>query len=107
MDVNDPAFLAPKCMKEAFDHCFAADACPRTEQDYFNCAFLSLAESYRVAISELEENLNRKFHELYIVGGGAKNEYLNQLTEKACGLKVVALPIEATAIGNLKIQEEL
>ena len=35
---------------------------------------------------------------------GAKNGYLNDLTEKATGKKVVALPIEATAIGNMMIQ---
>jgi rhamnulokinase len=38
------------------------------------------------------------------VGGGAKNAFLNALTEKASGKRVIALPIEATAIGNLKIQ---
>ncbi|MBO7385050.1 MAG: hypothetical protein J6U63_01760, partial [Clostridia bacterium] len=40
----------------------------------------------------------------YIVGGGAKNGYLNRLTEEATGKRVIALPIEATAIGNLAIQ---
>ena len=38
------------------------------------------------------------------MGGGAKNAFLNELTEKATGKQVVALPIEATALGNLKIQ---
>ena len=47
------------------------------------------------------------YDQLYIVGGGAKNQFLNDLTEKATGKKVVALPIEATAIGNLKIQMEV
>ena len=40
------------------------------------------------------------------IGGGAKNRFLNTLTEKATGKQVVALPIEATALGNLKIQYE-
>ena len=40
----------------------------------------------------------------HIVGGGAKNAFLNRLTEEATGKTVVALPIEATALGNLKIQ---
>ena len=44
---------------------------------------------------------------LYIVGGGAKNAFLNRLTEEATGKKVIALPIEATALGNLKIQMEV
>ena len=57
-------------------------------------------------LKELEENTAIKAEELYIVGGGAKNEFLNKLTEKYCKVKVIALPIEATAIGNLKIQIE-
>ena len=68
---------------------------------------MSLAESYREAISELERNTGEKYEKLYIVGGGAKNEFLNRLTEEKAGKTVVALPIEATALGNLKIQMEV
>ena len=46
----------------------------------------------------------KKFNYIYIVGGGAKNKALNDFTEEITGKKVVALPIEATAIGNLKSQ---
>ena len=35
-----------------------------------------------------------------------KNGFLNSLTVAATGKKVIALPIEATALGNLKIQME-
>ena len=55
---------------------------------------------------ELEENTGESCKKLYIVGGGAKNAFLNRLTEEATGKQVVALPIEATALGNLKIQLE-
>lgn len=104
VNVNDPAFLAPQSMKAAFD---AALRVPIKEADYFRCAYRSLAQSYRQAIDELESNTGRSYEKLYIVGGGAKNEYLNHLTEEATGKKVIALPIEATAIGNLKIQLEI
>ena len=57
-------------------------------------------------IAELEENTDQKYEKLYVVGGGAKNTFLNRLTEEATGKRVVALPIEATALGNLKIQME-
>ena len=53
---------------------------------------------------ELERLTHRPYHRLYIVGGGAKNHSLNRLTEAETGLKVVALPIEATALGNLQSQ---
>ena len=57
--------------------------------------------------TELEIITNQKFDSLYIVGGGAKNKYLNELTEYFTGKKVIALPIEATAIGNLYSQINL
>ena len=43
---------------------------------------------------------------MYIIGGGARNTYLNELTEEYCGKKIIALPIEATALGNIKSQME-
>ena len=104
LDANSPALLAPKSMKAAFDSLTnGLDGAA----DYFRCAYRSLALSYKQAIDELEANTGTKYDKLYIVGGGAKNELLNRLTEEATGKKVVALPIEATAIGNLKIQMEI
>ena len=105
-DVNDDAFTAPKSMKDAIaDYVTARGGKAPTEmKDYFNCAYVSLADGYRKAILDLERNTGKTYPAIYIVGGGAKNGYLNALTEKATGKKVIALPIEATAIGNLKIQ---
>ncbi len=102
VDVNDKAFLAPVSMKAAFDA--ALKDKPQTNADYFRCAYLSLAESYRQALEELERNTHTTYDALYIVGGGAKNAFLNRLTQGATQKRVIALPIEATALGNLKIQ---
>ena len=104
VDANAPEFLAPKSMKAAFD---AAIGGLESIGDYFRCAYRSLALSYKQAIEELEANTGKKYDKLYIVGGGAKNQFLNRLTEEATGKKVIALPIEATALGNLKIQMEV
>lgn len=104
VDANAPEFLAPKSMKEAFDK--ATDGKLDTIGDYFRCAYRSLSESYRLALSELEHNTETTYEKLYIVGGGAKNAFLNRLTEEATGKQVIALPVEATALGNLKIQLE-
>ena len=103
VDADAQAFLAPRSMKAAFDETLGV---PMEEADYFRCAYRSLAESYAKAIRELEVNTGRTYTRLYIVGGGAKNAFLNRLTEEATGKQVVALPIEATALGNLKIQLE-
>ena len=104
VDANAPVFLAPERMKAAFDAALMEK--PRAIGDYFRCAYRSLALSYKTAIEELESNTGRTYDKLYIVGGGAKNGFLNRLTEEATGKQVIALPIEATALGNLKIQME-
>ncbi len=104
VDVNDGRFLAPDSMKEAFDSCLSDK--PQTVGDYFRCAFFSFAVTYRTALDELKRNSGKDFDTLYIVGGGAKNKLLNELTEEVCKIKVKAIPIEATALGNLKIQME-
>lgn len=103
VDADAPEFLAPKSMKAAFE---AAIDGFQTEGDYFRCAYRSLAHSYRKALAELEANTGQKYEKLYIVGGGAKNLFLNALTQEATAKTVIALPIEATALGNLKQQME-
>ncbi|MBO5837818.1 MAG: rhamnulokinase [Oscillospiraceae bacterium] len=105
VDANAQMFLAPKSMKQAFDS--ATGGALNTLGDYFRCAYRSLAISYRQAIDELEKNTGKTYEKLYIVGGGAKNGFLNRLTEEATLKQVVALPIEATAMGNLKVQMEV
>ena len=104
VDANAAAFLAPESMKAAFDAALAMR--PQTAGDYFRCAYRSLALSYMNAVQELQHNTGCHYDSIYIVGGGAKIAFLNRLTEEATGKRVVALPIEATALGNLKIQME-
>ena len=104
VDANAPIFLAPERMTAAFDGALTEK--PKTIGDYFRCAYRSLALSYQRAIRELERNTGKTYDRLYIVGGGARNGFLNRLTEAATGKQVIALPIEATALGNLKIQME-
>ncbi len=105
IEANAPEFLAPKSMKAAFDAALSNKL--QTEGDYFRCAYRSIAASYKAALDELEHNTGKRYKKLYIVGGGAKNWFLNKLTTEATGKEVIALPIEATALGNLKIQMEV
>ena len=105
VDADDPMFLSPESMKEAFDK--ASGGRLHTLGDYFSCAYRSLASCYDTALEELEDNTGKYYKKLYIVGGGARNAFLNRLTEEATGKQVIALPIEATALGNLKIQMEV
>ena len=104
VDANAKSFLAPESMKSAFDEALTNK--PATNAGYFRCAYRSLALTYKKTVEEIESVTGRKYNSIYIVGGGAKNSFLNRLTEQATGKKVIALPIEATALGNLKIQME-
>ena len=68
------------------------------------CVYHSLVDCYQKAIKNLEVLCDRKFTSINIVGGGSKNELLNQMTADATGLPVYAGPTEGTALGNLLIQ---
>lgn len=105
-DVNDECFFASLNMKQEIINWYIKNNIepPKDNRDIINATYLSLANSYKIAIDELESITNEKYDELYIVGGGAKNTYLNKLTQQFTNKKVIALPIEATAIGNLLIQ---
>lgn len=103
-DANDNRFMAPTNMKAEILSALGEQDLPNA--DLFRTVYRSLAECYRKAIAELEALLGQSYDELYIVGGGAKNGFMNEQTEIFTGKKVVALPIEATAIGNLIIQME-
>ena len=102
-NVNDPSLHAPKRMIEAI-LALLKDNPPLNDIDLFASIFHSQALCYKQAIDELEEITQKKYKRIYIVGGGSKNKYLNKLVKKYTNLDVVALPIEATSLGNIKIQ---
>ena len=105
-DINSKELLAPKNMTEAVKAELKKVNAPepRDLNDLANSVLLSLAKSYAESIKEIETNIQRKSESIVIVGGGAHNTILNKYTEELSGKKVISLPIEATAIGNLKIQ---
>lgn len=107
-DVNDNRFLSTSNMKEEIYSFFIENkkSVPTSMSDLFRTVFNSLAYSYKVALNELTRITGISFNKLYIVGGGAKNKFLNEATSFYTGLEVIALPIEATSIGNLRNQME-
>ncbi len=102
-DVNDESLMSPSDMETAIKN-LLADNQPKTDGDLYASIYHSLALSYKNAVDVMEKNLGKTFDSIYIVGGGAKNAFLNELTARYTGKKVVAMPIEATAIGNIKAQ---
>jgi len=77
---------------------------PETKGQIIRCALESLALEYRWVAERLDELVGRPLTTVYIIGGGSQNRLLNQFTADATGRRVVAGPVEATAIGNILVQ---
>ena len=108
-DVNAKEFSLPENMDKKIKNWFESRNlnAPKTEGDLYRSAYRSMAMGYKKAIDDLEKCENRTFDKIYIVGGGANNKLVNEFTREFTNKEVVAMPIEATAIGNLKSQMEL
>lgn len=106
IDPNDARFLAPEDMPTAIqEFCRETNQpVPASEGEFVRCCVESLALMYRVVLSWMEELTGTRIEVVHIVGGGTKNELLNQLTANACGRPVVTGPVEATALGNVLVQ---
>lgn len=106
IDVNDQRFLSPHSMiLEVRSAC--SEACgrePDTVGELMRVVYESLARCYAEAVCELAEITGRPVTSINVVGGGCQDELLDQLTADACGVPVLAGPVEATAIGNLLVQ---
>ncbi len=106
IDPDAPEFAAPEHMPDAI-----RDFCQRTGQkipsddaSLIRCVFDSLAMKYRYVFRKLEAYSSQPLEGLYVLGGGARNHLLNQMTADALGVPVVTGPAEATAVGNIAVQ---
>jgi len=105
-DANHPSLLPPGDMpKRITELCVAADtAAPNSPPEFARSIVESLAEAYATAIDDAERLSGSKINIVHIVGGGSQNTLLCQLTANRTGRRVLAGPVEATAIGNVLIQ---
>ncbi len=103
---DDPIFLNPPNMIKAIcEYCSNKNQpAPETPGEFTRTILESLALKYRYVIEIINQISDSKITTLHIVGGGSQNELLNQYAANACGIPVVAGPIEATAIGNIMVQ---
>lgn len=106
LNPDDARFLAPADMPAAIaDFCReTGQPVPETPGQFVRCCLESLALLYRRTKLRVESLTGRGINRLHVVGGGSKNELLNQFTANACGIPVIAGPAEATAIGNVLVQ---
>jgi len=106
IDPDEPGFMPAGDMPTRIDA-----FCTRTGQPsptghggYVRCIMESLALAHRTAVRAALDLSGRTAKVVHLVGGGALNPLLCQLTADACALPVIAGPVEATAIGNILVQ---
>ena len=106
VDPDAQDFLAPRDMPEAIrTYCRRTrQTVPDDEGAMTRCALESIALKSRYVLSQAAELTGAALDTVHIVGGGSQNSALCQATADACGLRVLAGPTEATAIGNLMMQ---
>ena len=106
VDADDPRFLAPGDVPARIaEWCAATGQTPPPSQAAtVRCILDSLALAYRAAVRTAQRLSGRSVDVVHVVGGGSRNTLLCQLTADACGLPVVAGPVEASALGNVLVQ---
>ena len=102
-NVNDKSLLSPKDMKAAVLALLPNK--PNSDADLFRSIYRSLAVLYKQTADELETNLGNRYTKIMIVGGGCKSPSYNKLVAELTGRELIAQPIEATALGNIKVQK--
>ena len=106
IDPSDERFMAPKDMPARIqEYCRETNQpVPENQGQIIRCIAESLAMKYRFAIDNLEKQIGKPITTVNMIGGGIKDKMLCQFTACATNRKVVAGPVEATAMGNLLMQ---
>lgn len=106
IDLDDGRLIAPDNMPELIQAMCreTGQPVPEGRGPIVRCALESLAVKYRKTLRALDGVTGRTTRRLHIIGGGVQNKLLCQMTADACGVPVVAGPIEATALGNIGVQ---
>jgi rhamnulokinase len=101
-DVDDERFLRGGDMPALI-----REACGRPDMsrgEIVRSIYISLAAAYKAVLARLEAVSGRDVRTIHVIGGGARNELLCQLTADITGREVLAGPVEATALGNVLVQ---
>jgi rhamnulokinase len=106
IDPDDPVFLPPGDMPARVNAACVKRGLrpPASRPELVRCILDSLAAAYGRTVREAGQLAGRRIEVVHLVGGGARNSLLCQLTADACELPVIAGPVEATALGNVLVQ---
>jgi rhamnulokinase len=105
-DPDDDGFLAPGDMPARITAACTAlgQRAPDGPGEIVRSVLLSLACKYRYVLERLEQVSGRAVDCIHVIGGGARNRLLCELTADVTGRPVLAGPVEATALGNVIVQ---
>src|SRR2546423_1273884 len=103
---DDPRFFNPPSMLEAIAGQMAetGQRAPDDPPSLARVILDSLALRYASVLRTIESLTGRRVSGVQVVGGGSRNDYLNQATADLTRLSVVAGPVESTVIGNALVQ---
>ncbi|HTR80978.1 MAG TPA: rhamnulokinase family protein [Bacteroidota bacterium] len=106
INVMDPRFAKPDDMPaKVAEFCKSTDQrMPGTPGEIVRCVLSSLAMLYRQTLDQVEELTGNAITTLHIVGGGSKNDLLNQFAANATRRTIFTGPVECSAIGNIIVQ---
>ncbi|WP_436058498.1 rhamnulokinase [Arthrobacter sp. LjRoot78] len=106
INADDPYFIAPDNMPERIRAAVRNTGAVLTDDPaaITRCILDSLAAGYARTIADAERLADVPVDVVHIVGGGSQNRLLCQLTADATGKRVIAGPVEATALGNVLVQ---
>ncbi|HEY0264805.1 MAG TPA: FGGY family carbohydrate kinase [Granulicella sp.] len=110
LDVDDPSLMLPGDMParinyhlQSHGHLPLSEG-PENAPRYACLIFHSLAARYKQVIDHLASISGKELRRLFIVGGGSRNAFLNELVGKATGLAVVPSSPESSTLGNFAVQ---
>ncbi|OHE25470.1 MAG: hypothetical protein A2Y45_06315 [Tenericutes bacterium GWC2_34_14] len=103
---NDKLFMESGNMFHKIQQYFREHNMPILESrsEIGRCILESLAQTYLININQLGDISHKEIDTIHLVGGGAQSEVLCQLTANKTHRKVIAGPVEATALGNIITQ---
>lgn len=106
IDPDRPEFLPPGDMPARIQaECRRCGLpVPTTPPEITRCILDSLAQAYKRTVRDAAALSGSSVDVVHLVGGGAQNTLLCQLTADACELPVVAGPVEGAAYGNVLVQ---
>ncbi len=108
--VDDPELLLPGRMPQRINEqrarfglaplSTAAQQAPQLA----SLIFQSLASRYAEVLKQIASLGGKSLRRIFIVGGGSRNEFLNELTAQATGMAVYRGSAESSTIGNFATQ---